>query len=100
MRWRYSNPPPHGDPSLEDQVPVFISLRNMVTQLYSRALGSLSVASYDSQSYGRGIVTRHHTGKFRCSVLAAYEAGRQGRSEKRVPWEVRGRGKLKKLAPR
>jgi hypothetical protein len=32
-------------PNLEDQVPIFISPRNRVTQLYPRALGSLFVAS-------------------------------------------------------
>jgi hypothetical protein len=31
-----------------------------VAQLYSRALGSLFVASYDSQGYGGGIRTRLH----------------------------------------
>jgi hypothetical protein len=36
-------------PNLEDQVPVFISPRNRVAQLYPRALGSLYVAFYDSQ---------------------------------------------------
>jgi hypothetical protein len=36
-------------PNLEDQVPVFISPRNRVAQLYPRALGSLFVPSYDSQ---------------------------------------------------
>jgi hypothetical protein len=36
-------------PNLEGQVPLFISPRNRVAQLYPRALGSLSVASYDSQ---------------------------------------------------
>jgi hypothetical protein len=36
-------------PNLEGQVPVFISPRNRVAQLYPRALGSLSAASYDSQ---------------------------------------------------
>jgi hypothetical protein len=36
-------------PNLEAQVPVFISPRNRVAQLYPRALGSLFVASYDSQ---------------------------------------------------
>jgi hypothetical protein len=36
-------------PNLEGQVPVFISPRNGVAQVYPRALGSLSVASYDSQ---------------------------------------------------
>jgi hypothetical protein len=33
-----------------------------VAQLYPRALGSLFVASYDSQSYGGSILTRLHTG--------------------------------------
>jgi hypothetical protein len=35
--------------NLEGQVPVFISLRNRLAKLYLRALGSLFVASYDSQ---------------------------------------------------
>jgi hypothetical protein len=35
--------------SLEGQVPVFISSKNRVAQLYTRALGSLFVASYDKQ---------------------------------------------------
>jgi hypothetical protein len=39
-------------PNLEGQVPVFISRRNGVAQLYLRALGSLFVASYDSQGFG------------------------------------------------
>jgi hypothetical protein len=34
---------------LESHVPIFISLRNMVAQLYLWALGSLFIASYDSQ---------------------------------------------------
>jgi hypothetical protein len=38
-------------PNLEGQVPAFISLRNRVAQLYPQALGSLSVASYDSQVF-------------------------------------------------
>jgi hypothetical protein len=46
--------------NLENQVPVFISPRNMLAQLNPRALGSLSVVSYDSQSYGGGILTRLH----------------------------------------
>jgi hypothetical protein len=33
-----------------------------VTQFYPQALGSLFVASYDSQGYGGGIRTRLHTG--------------------------------------
>jgi hypothetical protein len=36
-------------PSLEGQVPVFLSLRSRVARLYTQALGSLSVTSYDSQ---------------------------------------------------
>jgi hypothetical protein len=35
--------------------------RNRVAQLYHQALGSIFVASYDSQGYGRGIVTCLHT---------------------------------------
>jgi hypothetical protein len=42
--------------------PVFISLRNRVAQLYPRVLGSLFVASYDSQGSGGGIPTRLLTG--------------------------------------
>jgi hypothetical protein len=49
-------------PNLEGQVSVFISPRNRVAQLYPRALGSLYVASYDSQGSGGGILTRPHTG--------------------------------------
>jgi hypothetical protein len=45
-------------PNLEGQVPVFISPRNRVAQLYPWELGSLFVASYDSQGYGGGIRTR------------------------------------------
>jgi hypothetical protein len=47
--------------SLEGKVPVFISSRSRVTQLYLRALGSLFVASYDSQGYSGGILTLLHT---------------------------------------
>jgi hypothetical protein len=48
-------------PNLEGQVPVFISPRNRVARLYPQALGSIFVASYDSQSCGGGIGTRLHT---------------------------------------
>jgi hypothetical protein len=44
------------------QVPVFISPRNRVAQLYPQALGSHFIASYDSQGYGGGIRTRLHAG--------------------------------------
>jgi hypothetical protein len=43
---------------LEGQVPVFISPRNRVAQLYTQPLGSLFVVSYDSQGYGGGIRPR------------------------------------------
>jgi hypothetical protein len=49
-------------PNLEGKVSAFISPRNKVAQLYPRAVGSLFVASYDSQGYGGGILTRLHTG--------------------------------------
>jgi hypothetical protein len=47
-------------PNLEGQVPVFISLGNRVVQLYPQALGSIFVASYDSQSYGGSIPHKKH----------------------------------------
>jgi hypothetical protein len=47
-------------PNMEDQVPVLISPRNRVSQLYPEALGSLLI-SYDSQGYGGVIRLRHHT---------------------------------------
>jgi hypothetical protein len=49
-------------PNLEGQVTVFISPRNSVARLYSQALSSLFVASYDSQGYGGGIRPRLHMG--------------------------------------
>jgi hypothetical protein len=49
-------------PNLEGQAPVFISPRNRVAQLYSQALGSLFVASYESQGYCGGIQTHLHAG--------------------------------------
>jgi hypothetical protein len=49
-------------PNLEGEVPVFIFPRNRVAHLYSQALGSLFVVSYDSQGYGGGILTRPKTG--------------------------------------
>jgi hypothetical protein len=44
------------------QVPVFIFPSNRVAQLYPHAMGSLFVASYDSQGYDGGIRTRLHAG--------------------------------------
>jgi hypothetical protein len=49
-------------PNLEGQVLVFISARNRVARLYPQELGSLFVASYDSQGYGGGIRPSLHTG--------------------------------------
>jgi hypothetical protein len=46
-----------GLPKLEGQVPVFISPRDRVAQLYPQALDSLSVAAYESQSYGGSLLT-------------------------------------------
>jgi hypothetical protein len=45
-------------PNLEGQVHLFISPRNRVAQLYPQTLGSLFVASYDSQGYGAGDLHR------------------------------------------
>jgi hypothetical protein len=42
-------------PKLEGQFTVFISPRNRVAQLYPQALGSIFVASYDSQGYSGSI---------------------------------------------
>jgi hypothetical protein len=44
--------------NLEGQVPMFISHRNRVAQLYLQGLGSLFIASYGSQGYSGGIHTR------------------------------------------
>jgi hypothetical protein len=48
--------------NLKDLVPVFIFPRNRVARLYTQALGSLFVASYDSQGYGGGIRPRLNMG--------------------------------------
>jgi hypothetical protein len=58
-------------PNLEGQVPVFISPRNRVAQLYLQALDSLFIASYDSQGYGGGIRPRLHAG---CYQIKKHEA--------------------------
>jgi hypothetical protein len=51
-------------PNLEGQVPVFISPRNRVAQLYPQALDSIFVTSCDLQGYGRGIRPCLNTGCF------------------------------------
>jgi hypothetical protein len=48
--------------NLEDQVPLFISPRNRMARLYPQVLGSLFVASYDSQGYAGGVRPRLNTG--------------------------------------
>jgi hypothetical protein len=52
-------------PNLGGLVPVFISLRNGVAQLYHRSMGSLFIATYDSQGYSEGVLTRLHTDSWR-----------------------------------
>jgi hypothetical protein len=44
----------------EGEVPVFISPINRVAHLYTRALSSLCVSSYNSQDYAGGILTFLH----------------------------------------
>jgi hypothetical protein len=44
-------------PSPTELVTIFISIRNRMAQLYFGSLGSLFIASYNSQGYGRGILT-------------------------------------------
>jgi hypothetical protein len=48
--------------NLEGQVPVFISPRNRVAQLYPLELSSPFIAVYDTQGYGGAILTRLHAG--------------------------------------
>jgi hypothetical protein len=52
-------------PNLEGQVPVFISPRNRVAQLYPQAQGSNFVTSDHSKGCGRDIGTRLHRGLIR-----------------------------------
>jgi hypothetical protein len=47
-------------PNMDSQVPIFMSPRNRVVQLYPCALSSLFISSYDTQGYG-GILTCVHT---------------------------------------
>jgi hypothetical protein len=54
-------------PNLEGQVPIFISPRNRVIQLYAQALGTLFIASYYLQGHGGGIRTYLHA-RIRWSV--------------------------------
>jgi hypothetical protein len=75
-------------PKLVGQVPVFISPRNKVAQLYTQALDSLFVASYDSQGYSGGIRTRLHTGYTGClkiDSLSSQGADRRKRRFQKFP---------------
>jgi hypothetical protein len=49
-------------PNLEGRSPYLYPPQNRVAQLYPQTLGSLFVASYDSQGYGGGIRPRLHAG--------------------------------------
>jgi hypothetical protein len=49
-------------PNLEDQVPIYISPRDRMAQLYPQALGSLFVTSNDSQGYSGCVQTCLHMG--------------------------------------
>jgi hypothetical protein len=42
---------------------MYVPPRNRVARLYPHSLGSLFIASYDSQGYGGGILTYFHTRK-------------------------------------
>jgi hypothetical protein len=61
-------------PNLECQVPIFMSLRKRVAQLYPQALGSPFVTSYDTQGYGGGIRTRLHAGQLVLVIFPARTA--------------------------
>jgi hypothetical protein len=47
--------------NLTDKVPVFVSLKNRIVQLYPRALISLFIAYYDTRDLGGGILNSFHT---------------------------------------
>jgi hypothetical protein len=51
-------------PNLEGLVPEFISPMSRLAQLFPRTLGSIFVASYDSQGYSGGILTHLHMGLY------------------------------------
>jgi hypothetical protein len=73
-------------PNLESDVPIFISSRNRVAQLYPQSLGSHFVASYDSQGYGGGIRTLLHVGmsdSYR--LMSSLHSVKTERIEKIVP---------------
>jgi hypothetical protein len=69
--------------NLEGQVLVFISPRYKLAQLYPQTLGSLYVASYDSQCYGGGIRNRIHTG-LNCSANFLPEKSSSSRTTQKI----------------
>jgi hypothetical protein len=62
--------------NLEGQIPVFIPPRQRAVCLYHQELGSIFVASYDSQGNGGGIRQRLHTGGL-LNLIQAAETDRQ-----------------------
>jgi hypothetical protein len=72
-------------PNLEGQVPIFLSPRNRVARLYPQALGSLVVASYDSQNYGGSIRPRLNTGSVWVAPTVFKIIPRQGPLRKHSP---------------
>jgi hypothetical protein len=56
--------------------------RNRVAQLYRGALDSLFVASYDSQGYGGGILSRFHTGILQLPTYPAYNTSARTAKER------------------
>jgi hypothetical protein len=72
--------------NLEGQVPVFISPRNRVARLYPQVLGSLFVASYDSQDNGGGIRPRLHTGIWINCKLVPFITHWHGPRRKNFAW--------------
>jgi hypothetical protein len=72
-------------PLIGNQVPVFISGRNKVVELYPQALGSVFVASYDSKGYGDDIRTQPH------ALPPLYSRGMDHAAQKtQLPYSCRG----------
>jgi hypothetical protein len=69
------------------QVPVIISHRNRVAQLYPQALGSLSIAFCDSQGYGGGDSNPppHPAGPVCYALTHEFEVGRMQNTDPIVP---------------
>jgi hypothetical protein len=65
-------------PNLEGQIPIFISPRNRVTQLYPRALGSLLSPLTTRGDYGGGILRGHRSCCTNQSTLRPTERERDG----------------------